>query len=121
MSNRKVTHHHIEGREENLIIAVGDEPNESGACHKYFVDGPEGQRLELIKFQDGPIQEHGINGIQNEVLLAIVIDRLESFQKGPFACAENERAMCSCLDALETLKNRTRDRIKRGVEGFSKV
>jgi hypothetical protein len=33
-------------------------------------------------FQNGPIAEVGVNGVTHEVLLAIVADRLRSFQKG---------------------------------------
>jgi len=121
MSYREVTHHHIEGRNENLIIHVDDGPDKSGACHQYSVTDPEGTMLAQIFFQDATIQEHSINGIQNEVLLAIVIDRLEGFQKGNFPCDQNENALIKCRESLEYLKDRTRDRIKRGVEGYSKA
>ena len=52
-----------------------------------------------------------------EALLAIVIDRLRSFQAGPFKCVENELALEKCEDALWQLQERTRARIARGVEG----
>jgi len=121
MSYREVTHHHIEGRNENLIIHVDDEPDKSGACHQYRITDPKGNCLNRLDFQDATIQEYGFNGIQNGVLLAIVIDRLEGFQKGNFPCDENEKALIKCRESLEYLKDRTRDRIKRGVEGYSKA
>lgn len=71
----------------------------------------------FIHFQNGPIKEHGVNGITQEVLLAIVIDRLRSFQAGPFACQENANALLCCQEALSWLKSRTEARIRRGVEG----
>ena len=71
----------------------------------------------FIAFQNGPIKEAGINGITQEALLAVVIDRLRSFQAGPFACAENGKALNHCEDALYHLQRRTRSRIARGVEG----
>ena len=46
-----------------------------------------------IKFQKGPVKETGINGLHNKDLLNIVIDRLEGFQNGDFACEENYQAL----------------------------
>lgn len=70
-----------------------------------------------ICFQNGPIKESGVNGITQEALLAIVIDRLRCFQAGPYACEDNAEALQHCEDALEYLQKRTLARIKRGVEG----
>ena len=50
-------------------------------------------------------------------LLAILIDRLESFQKGPYASTYNGIALQHLRAAQESLLNRTRDRMARGVEG----
>jgi hypothetical protein len=72
-----------------------------------------------IRFQNGPINEHGVNGISQEALLAVVIDRLRSFQAGPYACRENATALTKCEEALMWLKLRTQRRIDRGVEGTS--
>ena len=57
------------------------------------------------------------NGITQEALLAIVIDRLRSFQAGPFPTDENEDALIHCQEALNFLKLRTKKRLARGVEG----
>ncbi len=73
--------------------------------------GPE------IKFQRGPIKEVGVNGLSNEALLAIVIDRLRGFQLGEFACHENAMALTMAEESLAWLKIRTQQRIERGVEG----
>lgn len=70
-----------------------------------------------ISFQNGPIQEAGVNGISGEALLAIQIDRLRSFQAGQYACRENAIALTHLEDALMWLQKRTRDRLARGVEG----
>jgi hypothetical protein len=72
-----------------------------------------------LVFQNGPIAESGPNGISNEVLLAIVIDRLECFQKGQFACRENALALTKLQEAVHWLHHRTRERLARGVEGLS--
>lgn len=73
----------------------------------------------LIAFQNGPIKEAGVNGISQEALLAIVIDRLRSFQAGQYSCRENAVALTHCETALMWLQKRTRDRMARGVEGTS--
>jgi hypothetical protein len=83
---------------------------------------PDSQHFSLgntcfIGFQNGPIKEFGVNGITQEALLAIVIDRLRSFQTGPFSCRENAIALTHIEEALMWLQRRTVARIKRGVEG----
>ena len=77
-------------------------------------------RLELA-FQNGPIPETGVNGITQEVLLEIVIDRLRSFQSGPYACRENALALTKLEEAQMWLLQRTRARMDRGVEGTHEV
>jgi hypothetical protein len=122
---RKVTDHVVENdASKQLEISVLDEPGQGGANHAYEISW-EGsanglapnKACCLIHFQNGPIREFGVNGITQEVLLSIVIDRLRSFQAGPFACRDNAIALTHCEDALMWLQRRTRERIKRGVEG----
>ena len=74
-----------------------------------------------ISFQNGPIQEAGVNGISGEALLAVVIDRLRCFQKGPFNSEDNAIALTHLEGALSQLQKRTRDRLARGVEGTSQL
>lgn len=73
----------------------------------------------LISFQNGPIGEHGVNGISQEALLAIVIDRLRCFQAGPHASPDNESALNHVVGAVYFLQKRTKERLARGVEGTS--
>lgn len=54
-------------------------------------------------------------GLTNEVLLAIVLDRLQGFQKGEFPCSENAEAILGVAKALDALKRRT---LRRGVAGM---
>lgn len=68
-------------------------------------------------FQNGPIMEAGFNGVTHEVLLAIVIDRLRSFQAGPYSCKENSVALTHIETGLLWLQSRTLERMRRGVEG----
>lgn len=117
---RTVTDHKLNGLNDALEINVLDEPGQGGANHEYqiMVLGDEdGVITTDIHFQNGPIQEAGVNGISGEALLAIVIDRLRSFQAGPFSCRENAVALTYAETALMWLQKRTRDRLARGVEG----
>ncbi len=114
---RAITSHIVNPVNDRLEINVMDEPGPGGANHEYEIIGvPGDSRIELL-FQKGPIVEGRINGITQEVLLAIVIDRLEGFQRGPFACPENQAALSHILAAQEILHARTKERMRRGVEG----
>jgi len=113
---RTLTDHIVSGDQAvQLKIHVTDEPGAGGANHKYEIG--DDQELCTISFQNGPIKETGVNGVTQEALLAIVIDRLRSFQAGPYACDDNQTALDHCLGALIALQQRTIARIKRGVEG----
>jgi hypothetical protein len=124
---REITDHKIAGLNDALNITVLDEPGHGGACHEYRIawypmnEGPDtvGENDKRIRFQNGPIKEHGVNGITQEALLAIVLDRLRCFQAGPYACTENGEAALFVQAALETLQKRTAARLARGVEGTS--
>jgi hypothetical protein len=50
-------------------------------------------------------------------LLAILLDRLEGFQSGKFACHDNQIALDHIQSARLWLHKRTMDRVTRGVEG----
>lgn len=119
---RTITDHKLNGLNEALAITVLDEPGAGGACHCYDIAGynAEGNRafprLTII-FQNGPIGEAGVNGISGEALLAVVIDRLRSFQNGQYSCKENAVALTHLETSLMWLQKRTRDRMARGVEG----
>ncbi len=128
---RELSDHKITPANNELTITVCDEPGAGGANHLYRITGfdpttnpsdllaePEDDIARIfILFQNGPIKESGVNGITQEALLAIVIDRLRSFQSGPFSCRENAIALTKCEEALMWLKKRTLDRTARGVEG----
>lgn len=121
---RKLTDHIVENDSVNhqVSITVMDEPGAGGAHHDYFIHWPSQEQNYPhgalgVKFQNGPIKEVGINGATHEALIAIIIDRLRSFQAGPFAGRENAIALIHLEDALMWLQRRTRARIARGVEG----
>lgn len=112
---REIKDHQTNGTNEKIqVLAIG-EPGPGGAAHIYEIHGA-GASVRL-EFQNGPLAETGPNGITNETLLAVLIDRLSGFQAGPFACPENEKALGSIRSALRVLHKRTAARVARGEEG----
>lgn len=69
-----------------------------------------------IDFQEGPVKSAGVNGVTNEALLAILIDRTKVLNDA-FPCEENEVALTHMWDALRSFESRTAKRLARGVEG----
>jgi hypothetical protein len=92
-------------------------PFQFNAPHHFEVVDNEDNLIQLISFQEGPINEAGVNGVTNEDLLTMVVLRLEGFQNSDFACDENESALGFVRLALDALESRTAKRLARGVEG----
>lgn len=105
------------GEVSSVRVHVTDDPGQGGMCHKYRIEDNSGVPLSLISFQDGPILENGVNGVTNESLLLVVLDRLRSAQAGPFSCRENAIVATKIEEALLWLNHRTAERKERGVEG----
>lgn len=112
---RELHSHRASPSDNTIKIILLDEPGAGGAYHEYDIEGPFGNIT--ITFQNGPVAEVGVNGVTHEVLLAILIHRLESFQAGDFPSPYNATALANLERALDALKLRTRDRMLRGVEG----
>jgi hypothetical protein len=86
--------------------------------HNYqLVDGTKHQELE---FQFGPVAVSGVNGLQNEALISVLVHRLGVLNKA-FPCRENSIALTHLETALLWLEKRTADRRKRGVEGKNEL
>lgn len=116
---RRLTDHIVMGGGSPLEVLVVDEKGAGGAHHLYETLDSEGKLLGLVKFQNGPIAEAGINGVTHESLLAILIDRLACFQAGPYSSRFNAIAKTHLEEALMWLQKRTVERMQRGVEGTS--
>lgn len=120
MVRRQLFDHMAEPKDP--ILFSMDEPGAGGANHIYGMCEKMGDKVEtILVIQNGPIKEAGLNGWSNEMLVAVVIDRLRAFQKGPYACRENALQITSLEEALMWAHSRTRNRILRGVEGTSSV
>lgn len=109
--------------EHTKVIAL-DERGAGNANHEYVVGhtGKEPKEaMVVINFQNGPVGEKGVNGVQNEDLMAILIDRLSGFQAGKYHCRQNALALDKIQEAMFWLMNRTALRKARGVEGTNVV
>ena len=121
---------------DTLTVTVADGPGAGGASHLYMIEGFDTasnasdpftarhgapSKHTTILFQNGPINEVGVNGVTHEVLLSIICDRLRSFQSGPYASRENALALTKLEEAQHWLLHRTRARMARGVEGTHKA
>lgn len=132
---RTIDDHKINPANDRLILEVLDQPGSGGANHAYRINGfdlsanpsagngttHDASQSVMLYFQNGPIPESGVNGVTQEVLLAIVVDRLRSFQAGPYACRENALALTKIEEAQHWLQQRTLARMRRGVEGTHTV
>lgn len=129
---RSLTDHRLNGANNAIEILVMDEPSEGGMNHEYemrfHTEG--GLRHQRVSFQNGPIGEAGVNGVTNEALITIVLDRLRGAQgvnssktgvAGKYHCKENARSITHLEEALMWLQKRTIERLSRGVEGQNKA
>lgn len=92
------------------------------APHHFEVKATDdGRVLSRIDFQEGPVNETGVNGVANEDLLLMVLTRLECFQNTEYRCEENQNAIYAILEAVDSLRRRTIIRSATGKEGTSQV
>lgn len=124
---REIKSHKVNGLNDAIRIFATDAPGAGAANHEYQMilvgsvsrESGDEDKSQAISFQNGPIAESRVNGVSNEALLAIVIDRLQCFQAGDFKCRENAIALTKLEEAVHWLHHRTRERVSRGVEGTS--
>lgn len=134
---REIKTHEVDELGPTMSVWAVDEPGPGGACHHYRViwdpdrtadsaipiayrDGKPPQYID-IHFQKGPRGENDCNGLLEPALLAIIEDRMVSFQQGPFSSVEGSQALGAVRLALSYLHDRVRDRLRRGVQGLSKT
>lgn len=143
-NHRFLNSHIVNPANDRLCITVLDEPGAGGANHLYMISGFDtstnpakliadditGGNMDLpvahmdavpLIFQNGAIGDVGVNGITHEALLAVLVDRLEGFQAGPYASGYNASALVHLKIAQEALNRRTRDRMAQGIEGTMAV
>lgn len=136
---REITSHHVNACNKAICIEAGEKIGAGGTPVLYEINWTtsydsaafgytplSGGEL-YIRFQDGPITTdssagtEGVNGVTHEVLLAVLIDRLEGFQRGPYRCKENASALTHLNRAMKILNSRTQRRMTEGTEGTHTV
>ena len=70
-----------------------------------------------IKFQEGTVKDNGVNGVQIEDVIDVLIGKWQEYQRGELPCRENALAITKLEEARMWLNERTRNREKQGVEG----
>lgn len=108
---REITTHTVLGDTRQPQVLASEDHSVGGAPDNYKVLYSKSEHVHI------PFATLKHPGATNEALLAIIIDRLEAFQAGPFACTENAAALDHARICLGELQERTRGRIRRGVEG----
>ena len=94
------------------------DPQAGNACHHYGIQFGGPSDVCHIQFQHGPRGlASSVPGVFDDDLLAIVENRLEGFQSGPFACQENADALTAVRAARDALSLRVARRIAKGVLG----
>lgn len=88
-------------------VTVDDEPSACGAHHIYSIHQWEdaeakypGIYVTTIRFQKGNVQEVGVNGVSDTILLQIILDRLKAFQKSEKVSFENQMTILCLTEAL---------------------
>lgn len=120
---RTLTSHYDGHGLNELIKLLADERDQDAgnASHSYsaaFSSHPEAAPVLEIEFQHGPRDEPmSRSGVTDLVVLCILIDRLEGFQAGPFACSENQLALDNLRMAENWIRQRADNRSARGVLG----
>lgn len=107
----RLTGHETPSLLPQLQLYVNTEKaTEGNGSYEYLIVGenPEGGNLYIpLMFQNGNPQQVGLNGVTFEVCLEAMIHRLETFQKGPFACEENHEAREHMVNAQLALHRRS--------------
>ena len=111
--------HAIPNNAPSNVVALDDRDPKAGlASHLYGIQYGGPKDVLKIQFLHGPRGMDGSKpGIFDDDLLAIIQDRMEGFQTGPYACSENEEALGFIRQAREVLGRRVARRVAQGVLG----
>ena len=117
MTREIKTHHGADPINNKVVVEAWDDTPATGSNRVYRLSvnvEDHNQEIAKIKFHAGP---GDVDGVTNEALLAVLIDRLRGFQNGPTSCRENAISLTKLEEALLWLQSRSRDRVNRGVIG----
>lgn len=115
---RSISDHKVDGCNARICI-LADYADDRG-CSIYTVSVPgqhgESEFRHVLTFQKGAVADVGIVGLTNEVLLAVVLDRLRVFQRGQFSCRQNALVITKLEEALHWLMDRSREIAEKCIE-----
>lgn len=129
---KKLTHHQVNPLNKTIQIeAVGPAASGGAYCH-YRIEGIDISKSQAnvpeifnkhqidVVFHSGEVDKDNpqANGVTHEALLAILIDRLECLQAGPYSCYETSAVLHKLYEASFWLSHRTKIRTAQGVEGL---
>ena len=123
-----IDHHHDgHGLNDEIEIEAGPIDPVNGGRHTYAIAVPRPGSSKILdqkgflQFQHGPRHEDGsVHGVTDAAVLAVIVDRYEGFQEGPYACSDNESVIAYLKLALSVMKQRADARAARGVLGKMK-
>lgn len=119
MPKRTIRQHKCPGLNDAIEVSAVGEPGVGTASYKYRVQvttDSNGEFSITIPFQEMPIKEYGPEGLTDEVLLAIVLDRFSAYQQSSLACDAFKNASRFINQALDELKLRRIERRQKGKE-----
>lgn len=85
----------------------------------YYISINESMNTMAFKIQNGAVKENGVNGCQVDTVIEAAKLIIEGLNK-KFPCRENSMAITKLDECLMWLELRTKNRIKQGIEGYSK-
>ena len=107
------------------VTIFAEEPEDEGAPARYSIRVALPPQLSSevlaveLPFQRGAVGVDGsnVNGISDEALIEVLINRLKVYQAGKWAGETNGTALSHLEKALAALEDRTAKRRSAGVEG----
>lgn len=93
--------------DEAIEVMSMDRPGPGGLCHQYEFFAAEkdgvGMAVGSIHFQEGRVEEVGVNGVQHESLMSIIIDRLRTLYVARKATNKEKSALAYMLQARDAM------------------
>jgi hypothetical protein len=126
---RQINIHKAPGVNDWVRVETVDDPDKDGRCWKYQLytrsfGGEFHKTPTRIEFQQGdpkPLEEGGLNGISEESLLAVIVDRLACQSKIDSEDIKKAALRFGLTAILNTLKAGTWVEEKSAEEPFEKV
>jgi hypothetical protein len=107
--------------QDRFQLLVGPKTPEAGNGRHYYVVQADDDPIPLLElqFQCGELNEPNskVNGVLTTVILAALVDHLQSFQEGEFASRETALMITHLQEVQNWAARRQDDRSARGIQG----